>query len=1083
MNLSTVSKDIRLLGRIIFLYLVLGFFQNVRAQTYFFEKYSASKGLPESKIKAILQDKNYHIWVGTGNGLYRFSGLNFENIKSDKGIATKGVKAIYRDSHDNIWFGHYDGGISRYRRNKFESFPLLNYKKDITSFCENEKGELWITTYGAGVIRIFNPDAPVGKINHQQYRGKGLGDVVYGCIRTHDNKNYFNTDLVIKTYNPLTNSFDNLKLEGMSKLATVLFQIITMYEDKEFNLWFGSYNGGLYKYIRKEKKLIYYDKRDGLSSNWISCITQDSRGNIWVGTTDAGSGGGITRINKDGLKIFNRENGLPDKNITCITEDVEGNLLIGSYENGLSIFKGEGIVSFVKSNDITEYPQGIMPNPQVWSIMEDSEHKIWFGTNGGISIYNSKAPKNKQFKIFIGDDSGLLLKSPTSVRFIKEDQNRNVWVATETNGMFLYERKTDKFLPPTLVAINKALPPNSPRITALELDKKGNLWMGTVDGLVYYNVSAKKEPVRLSQENGLAGFDISAIYIDNNNTKYIGSKGKGLTVFTDSLQLNSRKDTLIGSTTPTCITVDISDNLWIGTEDQGLLCLRGRKIIKKYREKDGLLADNISFIIDDDKGNIYVGTNRGLNRINKSTNTIFTYTERNGFTGIDAKNNATYRDSENRLWFGTINGAFCYIPQLDNTPNIEPLTRIEKFIVNRKERQMEPGIRLNYKQNAIIFNYTSICLNNPDAVEYKIMLAGYNDTWEPVTKQTSKEYSALSPNRYIFKVIAKNSAGIWNNQPVTFAFRINPPFYQTWWFITICVLLGAVAMVMYIKIRERNLIKEKQVLEETVRERTAEVVKINIELAGKNKDVMDSIVYASRIQNALLPPSLPFSNTFTLLRPKDVVSGDFFWFLSDGDMEWIAAVDCTGHGVPGAFMSIIGNNSLNTIVKELGITKPAEILKKLDEKVAQTLHSYHQDTQIMDGMDIALMSYDCKRHLLEFAGAFNPLWLIRNGALIETPANRFAIGLAPDFQKNFTNHDVAIESGDTVYMFSDGYADQFGGTEGKKLKVGKFRELIVSLQNYPLDEQKQQLNEFLDNWKGNGPQIDDILVIGRRFEF
>jgi serine phosphatase RsbU (regulator of sigma subunit) len=208
------------------------------------------------------------------------------------------------------------------------------------------------------------------------------------------------------------------------------------------------------------------------------------------------------------------------------------------------------------------------------------------------------------------------------------------------------------------------------------------------------------------------------------------------------------------------------------------------------------------------------------------------------------------------------------------------------------------------------------------------------------------------------------------------------------------------------------------------------------------------------------------------------VSGDFFWFFSEGSKNWIAAVDCTGHGVPGAFMSIIGYNSLNKIIRELGITKPSDILQHLAIEVSHTLHQYQTASQIHDGMDIALVCYDHKRQWLEYAGAFNPLWLVRKGELTEIRANRFAIGFTPDINKEFTNHEIGIMPGDTIYLFSDGYADQFGGANAKKLKVGNFKEIILSLPGRSMSDQKKKLENAFDKWRGANEQVDDVLVIG-----
>jgi len=1056
------AKNIRLAGRIIFLFLILGSVRNVWSQTYFFDNYSVDKGLANTKVYAILQDKEHLVWLGTPNGVSLFDGTNIENFTSENGLAGNGVWTIFQDSKGYIWFGHIGGGISRFNGKIFEMVPDTLMKKDIYSFCENEQGQLWVTSYGSGAMLILNPGDPANKLKYQQYKGKQLSDVVFNSIRTHDNSIYFITDAGIKVYNPKSHGFDNFVVEGL----TTYFQKTSMFEDKDYNFWFGTFHGGLCKYVDKEKKCKIYVIRDGLSSNWITSINQDRNGVIWVGTW----GGGITKIDGQKLQIFNTKNGLPNDNIFCTIQDAEGNILIGTSGQGLSIFKGEGFVTYANPK--------MLPNLEVGSILQDSKDRIWFGTKGGISLYDPNAALSQKFTIFTGDQS-IPPHVPTIVRFMKEDKNRNIWIGAENDGIFSYNQKTGRFR--YCSEINQGLPPRNLSINALDIDQKNNLWIGSVDGLYCFNI-ATGQLNRFGQADGLAENEISSVYIDKNDTKYIGSRGKGITTFTGTLTLNSPKYPLIGNTTPTCITSDHYGNIWIGTETQGLLCFKNGKVIKRYLKKDGLLSDLINLISIDDNGNLYAGSSLGLNRIN-AKGTIFTYTGRNGFTGIEAKNNAVFKASDGRLWFGTAKGAICYNPKLDNAYINEPLTNIRKFTVNDREHLLNQGIKLSYNENRIVFDYSSICLTNPDAVEYKVMLEGADIDWRPVNKQTSWSYPALPANHYKFKVIAKNNVGIWNRTPATFEFRINPPFYQTWWFISICIFLGLVAIVMYIKIRERHLIKEKQVLEETVRERTAEVVQKNSQLAMKNKDIMDSIVYASRIQNALLAPSLPFSNTFTLFRPKDIVSGDFFWFLANEDKEWMAAVDCTGHGVPGAFMSIIGNNSLNTIVKELCVTKPGEILDRLDSEVIRTLHHYQHSNQIQDGMDISLISFDNKRRVLEFSGAFNPLWLVRKGEMIEIPANRFPIGQDYEKKKVFTNHEINIEPGDTIYMFSDGYADQFGGTEGKKLKIGKFKELILGLYNFNIEEQKQKLEEFLDKWIGPTPQIDDILVIGRRFEF
>lgn len=306
-------------------------------------------------------------------------------------------------------------------------------------------------------------------------------------------------------------------------------------------------------------------------------------------------------------------------------------------------------------------------------------------------------------------------------------------------------------------------------------------------------------------------------------------------------------------------------------------------------------------------------------------------------------------------------------------------------------------------------------------------------------------------------------------------------------------------------LKMRSQLKEsEQRLEAKVLERTQEVIKQNKEIQKqrdeieeKNKslqvlyqNVTDSIRYAKRIQQSILPPievvkeALPES--FVLYKPKDIVSGDFYW-MDDSmkDIVWIAAVDCTGHGVPGAFMSIIGYNSLNQIIVE---NKPsvsaAAVLDRLKALVSQSLRQTQDGDTSKDGMDIALCKIDKKKKVLEFAGAFNPLLYIKTSQspeLLEIKGNKFPIGIyLQDEDHKFTNHQIKIDEGDVFYVFSDGYADQIGGPRNKKFMIRNFRNLICDIHTQSMEKQKQILSDTLENWKGEYDQIDDILVIGFR---
>jgi PAS domain S-box-containing protein len=254
------------------------------------------------------------------------------------------------------------------------------------------------------------------------------------------------------------------------------------------------------------------------------------------------------------------------------------------------------------------------------------------------------------------------------------------------------------------------------------------------------------------------------------------------------------------------------------------------------------------------------------------------------------------------------------------------------------------------------------------------------------------------------------------------------------------------------------------------------------ELEQHNKDVVDSIQYASRIQEAILPDiekiKNAFSDAFVLYQPKDVVSGDYYFFYQRGSKSFVAAVDCTGHGVPGALMSIIANGILKEVIVKKGITEPSEILYALDEELFAALNKKGEITN--DGMDVALAVFDSEKNSVSYSGAFRPMLLLRDHELIEFEANRYPIGFYGDVEKIFVSKEIELKKEDTFYFFTDGYCDQFGGELKKKFNRKRFKELLLSLQGMEMEEQQSFLQYALLNWRQDEPQMDDVCIIGVR---
>jgi serine phosphatase RsbU (regulator of sigma subunit) len=385
-------------------------------------------------------------------------------------------------------------------------------------------------------------------------------------------------------------------------------------------------------------------------------------------------------------------------------------------------------------------------------------------------------------------------------------------------------------------------------------------------------------------------------------------------------------------------------------------------------------------------------------------------------------------------------------------------------------------LKLNWKENNFTAEFVAIDYGDPLQNKFSYKLEGYDDRWTNPSTNRYVSYTELPGGTYTLMVKACNSEGVWNNQPYSIRIEVIPPFWKTRWFIIVSVFSVLGAFYAYSTWRTERIRKEKKILEEKVQERTRE-------LAQKNRDITSSIEYARRIQQALLPyPDFlkkNFSNTFILYLPKDIVSGDFYWAGIRKEYHIMAAVDCTGHGVPGAFMSLIGNNLLNQIVLERGYVMPHEILEQLNEEIVLALKQKDPDSQTNDGMDVSVLSWN-KSGDFFWAGANRPLIVVSSdGKAEKISGNKYPIGGSHfGYERKFTLHTFHPAEDTMFYLFSDGYADQFGGESGKKFMLSKLIALFVEISRSELENQKQILESKLSDWKGDNEQVDDILVIG-----
>ncbi len=1064
------------LNIILFCFLIF----NIKAQKYNFYHYNVENGLPQTQVKSITQDNNGILFIGTMSGLAKYNGDAFGVFTKNDGLAENWITTSYKDKDGNIWLGHWGGSISKYSfdKNQITKFNVEKYTKfkKITSITQDNYNNLWIGTAGAG---IFKYDIKKDKVYNINFN-KDLTDCNISaiCIDIWDNI-WVGTDKGLVVFQTKNNNFKHYtQINGLSSNNITCINYVLGNE-----IWIGTQDKGI-DVIKIDNsnfnisKIKNINSSNGLNSNSITCITEDLNHNIWIGTLNGGVNiFNIANLNSINKKVsnghfnyFTTKQGLNYNNINVIFQDRTGSMWIGT-DLGLNQYLGNKFMLYNEDDGLT--------NNLVWNVFQDKQNNYWFSTNDGLTkiYFNNEFSVKNYLKYNINNG----LKSNV-VTCLKQDGFNTIWIGTTKGVNFIKENKISSF--------DSKHPLNNATIFDLAIDKQNNIWFATDMGAIKLNPKSLNYTL-YNNKNGLNGSSVLRVFCDHNNNVWLSVIDGSLTMFDGRNFIYFDKEKDLKNKLVLCINQDKKNNLWFGTYGNGLFKYN-KKTFTNYSISDGLSNDSPHSIIIENDSVLWIGTNNGIDKFNINSLTFSHYGVKDGFLGIETNSNAAFKDKQNNIWFGTILGAVKINNKCDIENKNQPITLINGLSIRHRNAPFPKNNEFSYNDNYLTFHFIGISLTNPQKVQYVYMLEGFDKQWLPLTNQNKAIYTNLNPGEYTFKVKAVNSEGIWNDIPAEYSFEINPPFWKTWWFI----LFGFTAIVFtvysYIIYREKKLIKEKQYLETQVHLRTLEIekqkddLKISNEIIAKrNKEITDSIDYAKRIQQAILPSfnilKRIFDSSFIFYKPKDIVSGDFFWIYETSDSVIFAVADCTGHGVPGAFMSIIGNNLLKQAVIEHKIYTPNKILDKLNELLPEVLQQpdINSENYVNDGLEIAVCSINKANTLLQYSGTKHPLYLIRNSELIEFKGDRFTLGEKNRSEQNeFINHSIDIYKNDSIYIFSDGYTDQKGGPNKKKFMYKPFKELLCKISVEESETQKEILKSTISEWKNNIEQIDDMLIVG-----
>lgn len=1194
--------------------LILSFFyvNTAIAQSPVFRNYNNRSGLPSNETFQVKQDSKGYIWISTNSGMCRFDGYEFRNFEIKDGLPDNTVFDIYEDYKGRVWFLPLSNKLSYFFEDSIYPYSYnekflaeANSSALITkqSFRVDSADNLTFGMKGKGVFHITNSgkitrsfDSPAENTNYIIDENKqvyfvstctksrtttlcrGERPVLLNGVLTpnSDDVQYIfkkrNGNIVYAGYNTIYEiaGYDNFKT------FQVPTRIIWMHIQQNGDIWYGTYKEGAFCLKNGDfNSRPLWSLLPGLS---VTSVLIDREGGLWFTTLE----NGVYYMPSLLLTTYTTDDGLSDDNVLALAADSAGQIVIGLYCPKINQLTTGGI----KVIEI-----GKNPNLITNCLLADGG-EMYIGTNSMVC----KLGKD----ILYGPEKFYTIKS-------KYVSGSVLSMVKCSDGLWLGSSfSVNKSDGDTLVYLS-AQAGYSLRGLSLLQNKDGSMWIGSPNGLWMKKDTAYTD---FGNKNALFKTRINCIKRFDENTICLATKGMGLIIWDTDKNIVHRLTCNDGLTSNslTCLFVD-SNIVWVGTET-GLnkitvVAMEENQFkIECFTANNGLASNDINdiLVVGD---NVYVATAIGLTKFN-------------------------YKKVK---------------------PNkIPPPIYITGFKVNDRNYKISQAVELDYDQNFIAIEFIGLSYRKAGKMNYRYKIIGINDDWL-YTVNTSVQYPYLPDGDFRFIAEAQNEDGVWSSQPASIKLVIHPPFWKTLWFYIICFVALIIMIYVFIKSRERRLIREKEVLEVKVTERTAEVVRqkeeiqeqavelaklsivaretnnavmimdaqgnfewVNegfvrmygyslehlLQLKGrniidasgnknvenllqslyeskqsaiyeslndtrdgekiwaqttitpildaignivklvaidsninklklaeeeimqqkeeietqrdelavqklivdeKNKDITDSINYAKRIQNAILPSAKiageMLGDHFVVYLPKDIVSGDLYWIDQKEEKTFFAAVDCTGHGVPGAFMSIVGYNGLYRSVNEFGKTKASEILDTLNTIIDETLHL--TETGVNDGMDISLCALNRSDMTLDFSGANNPLYIIRKGdnplRVNNEPCIRSAqnathcfyliagdkqpIG-ACDYRRQFTNHTIQLQKGDALYVFSDGYVDQFGGDLGRKFKYTRLRELLLELQNLNMPDQALALRKKLDDWKGINDQVDDICIIGIR---
>ena len=1085
-----------------------------QTQKLIFEPISMAHGLSQHCVNAIIQDTTGFLWFATNDGLNKYDGHNFRVFKPVQGdtrsISGNKISALLQGSDGKIWVGMTMGGGLNIFDPRSEIFtPVLdgqgkNYcEYDVSDIFEDREGNVWIASNGGG---LYCYDHKTGDCNRYTHNPHNPASITSNAVRAVGQDAYGTIWVGMDEKGGL-NKFDT-ETQKFTPVPFIKNNIMRIYCDSYGQLWIGTYYGGFGILNPKTEKFQAFmpiaGEKNSLSSTIVMSFYEDHDSQqMYVATRE----GGLNVFNAQTHKFLTsyRENksdlSITSNNIRSVFKDRSGVLWVGTENDGLNKCNTQR-----KNFKILQAPNSV-PLLNVHTII-DKEKNTWIGTRGaGLHLIDRE---NSSIRSFYANSNNTEIYGKINTMIY--DPRGFYWIGTEGNGLFKFDAKTERykqFRYDTDSTINSI---SNNAVKSLFLENDSTLWIGTHGGgLSKFNCRTELFTTINLSDNSERNV-VWCIMQDSEGIMWLGTRGLGLLKFnkktykTQAFTCNAADTASLSHNEVTCILEDRNGALWIGTSGGGV-----NKFDKKagsfttFSSKKGLANDVITSMQEAGNGDIWIATDFGLSRLKPVQEQITNYYEIDGLAGNSFNQGASYKNEEGELFFGGLAGITRFNPDsIEATHYFGSIVftglqifnqrvavdeKIDDEVILPQALHLLDTITLSYKYSFSI-EFANLNFIAPQKIQYKYRLVGFDDTWRHTNAgKRFATYTNLSGGTYTFEVMATDSDGEWNNQIKSITIVIVPPPWRTAWFYSLVIVSILASIYSFVTIREKNLKNEKQRLEENVKARTKEIEEQKADLLHKNTLINDSINYAKRIQNVVLPQMSEFKKlfpqSFVFLKPCNVVSGDFYWILEQGSDIYLAVADCTGHGVPGAFISLMGTTLLNEITHNGRNQQPVAILEKMNKGIIKILNQNSIDQQEIqdDSVDITLCKINKLQRTVHIVSAQQTFFYIAPNQEIDIiRGDMTSIGGTFNNDIEFTNRQFEYQPGACFYLFSDGFCDQFGGNENRKYQTAHFKQFISDMQNLPMDEQLARIEKEFDAWKNGNRQTDDVLVIGFKLD-